>query len=80
MDRGNAERALAAALTELGLDARGLQADTELEALGMDSFDVLAVIEELRATLGVEVETEALRGLRTVGGLVEALLRAPERP
>lgn len=69
----HAEGVLRAALAEVGVDDSELLRDTPLEDLGVDSFDVLHVLAIVEDELEVSVETEVLRGLQTVGDLIDAL-------
>jgi acyl carrier protein len=64
---------LRAALGEVGVTPDELAPDRPLETLGIDSFDILEVIATVEDELGIQIDIAALRGLRTVGDLFEAV-------
>lgn len=49
--------------------------ETEIETLGFDSLSILDLIYDLQQDFGLEFEPEELVGVRTVGSLVDFLVR-----
>lgn len=73
VQRGNVERFVAACLRERLGPVVAFDADTSLEALGLQLNDVLLIGYALREELGVDVDEWALYGAETVGQLVDVI-------
>lgn len=54
----------------LGTDAAELTAETTLESLGADSLDLMDLVMSFEDEFGVEIDTEAISELTTVGSVV----------
>lgn len=55
----------------LGLEVADLTAETTFESLGADSLDLMDMVMNFEDTFGVEIDTEAIGGLKTIGSVVE---------
>lgn len=51
----------------LGVDADNLTAETSFEELGADSLDLFELVMALEEEYGVEIPTEELETLKTIG-------------
>jgi acyl carrier protein len=49
--------------------------DTPIETLGFDSLSILDLIYDLQQDFGLEFEPEELAGVRSVGNLVDFLVK-----
>lgn len=54
----------------LGVDAADLAAETTFESLGADSLDLMDMVMSFEDEFGVEIDTEAIGGLKTIGDVV----------
>ena len=54
----------------LGTDAAELTAETTFESLGADSLDLMDLVMSFEDEFGVEIDTEAISELTTVGSVV----------
>lgn len=54
----------------LGADAAGMTAETTFESLGADSLDLMDLVMSFEDEFGVEIDTEAIAGLTTIGSVV----------
>ena len=54
----------------LGTDAAELTAETTFESLGADSLDLMDLVMSFEDECGVEIDTEAISELTTVGSVV----------
>ena len=54
----------------LGVEAADLTAETTFESLGADSLDLMNMIMEFEDTFGVEIDTESLNDLTSIGKVV----------
>ena len=54
----------------LGTDAAELTAETTFESLGADSLDLMDLVMSFEDEFGVEIDTEAISDLTTVGSVV----------
>ena len=54
----------------LGTDAAELTAETTFESLGADSLDLMDLVMSFEDKFGVEIDTEAISDLTTVGSVV----------
>ena len=54
----------------LGLDAADLTAETTFESLGADSLDLMDMVMTFEDEFGVEIDTDAIGGLKTIGSVV----------
>jgi acyl carrier protein len=70
-----ADEVLSNALLEVGVQPAALARDRPLDALGLDSFDLLRVLDLVEDGLEITVETQSLRGVRTVGELIDVIAR-----
>lgn len=57
-------------LEELGVDPDGLDADTRLEELDIDSLDVVELRQMLAEETGVRMTKEEMAQIRTIGDIV----------
>ncbi len=55
----------------LGLDAADLIAETTFESLGADSLDLMDMVMTFEDEFGVEIDTDAIGGLKTIGSVVD---------
>lgn len=55
----------------LGVDAAELTAETSFKELGADSLDLMDLVMAFEDEFGVEIETDALAELTTVGSVVK---------
>lgn len=55
----------------LGLDAADLTAETTFESLGADSLDLMDMVMTFEDEFGVEIDTDAIGGLKTIGSVVD---------
>lgn len=55
----------------LGLDAADLTAETTFESLGADSLDLMDMVMTFEEEFGVEIDTDAIGGLKTIGSVVD---------
>lgn len=55
----------------LGLEAADLTAETTFESLGADSLDLMDMVMTFEDVFGVEIDTEAIGGLKTIGSVVD---------
>ncbi|MGN0203506.1 MAG: acyl carrier protein [Coprococcus sp.] len=55
----------------LGLDAAELTAETTFESLGADSLDLMDMVMTFEDEFGVEIDTDAIGGLKTIGSVVD---------
>ena len=49
--------------------------ESTLESLGLDSLDTITLMFELESKAGVSIPDEDVRGLRTVGDIIECVRR-----
>lgn len=54
----------------LGVDAADLTAETTFESLGADSLDLMEMVMSFEETFDVEINTEAVSDLTTIGSVV----------
>ncbi|MCB7302504.1 acyl carrier protein [Bariatricus massiliensis] len=54
----------------LGVDVADLAAETTFESLGADSLDLMDMVMSFEDEFGVEIDTEAIGGLKTIGDVV----------
>lgn len=54
----------------LGVDAADLTAETTFESLGADSLDLMDMVMSFEEEFGVEIETDDMQELTTVGSVV----------
>ena len=54
----------------LGVDAAELTAETTFEELGADSLDLMDMVMSFEDAFGIEIDTEAMPGLTTIGSVV----------
>lgn len=54
----------------LGVDAADLTEETTFESLGADSLDLMDMVMSFEDEFGVEIDTEAIGGLTTIGSVV----------
>jgi len=76
-------RTLAVASDRKGRDFATLTTDTELGALGIDSFTMMEILGRLEERLDTTLSDVRIAGLRTVGDVAEALaaeIRAEAAP
>lgn len=55
----------------LGLDAADLTAETTFESLGADSLDLMDMVMTFEDEFGVEIDMDAIGGLKTIGSVVD---------
>lgn len=60
-------------LKEQGAKADGLNEDSKLTDLGLDSLDVVQVMMEIESELNIEFATEELKGLSTVKDVLDLI-------
>ena len=58
-----------------GVDAEAIGLRDDIAALGIDSLSTLLLISQLESRLGVALPDYQLTGVRTVGDLVDAVVR-----
>lgn len=54
----------------LGVEAADLTAETTFESLGADSLDLMDMVMSFEDEFGVEIDTEAIGELKTIGDVV----------
>ena len=54
----------------LGVDAADLTAETTFESLGADSLDLMEMVMSFEETFDVEIDTESVSDLTTIGSVV----------
>ncbi len=54
----------------LDVNAADLTAETTFESLGADSLDLMDMVMTFEDEFGVEIDTEAIGGLKTIGSVV----------
>lgn len=54
----------------LGVDAAELTAETSFEELGADSLDLMDMVMSFEETFGVEIDTDSMQNLTTIGSVV----------
>ena len=54
----------------LGVDAAELTAETTFESLGADSLDLMEMVMSFEETFDVEIDTESVSDLTTIGSVV----------
>lgn len=54
----------------LGVDAADLTAETTFESLGADSLDLMEMVMSFEEEFEVEIDTEAVSDLTTIGSVV----------
>ena len=54
----------------LGVDAADLTAETTFESLGADSLDLMEMVMAFEEAFDVEIDTESVSDLTTVGSVV----------
>lgn len=54
----------------LGVDAADLTAETTFESLGADSLDLMDMVMSFEDAFEVEIDTESLSDLTTIGSVV----------
>lgn len=54
----------------LGVEAADLTAETTFESLGADSLDLMDMVMEFEDTFEVEIDTEVLSDLTSIGKVV----------
>lgn len=54
----------------LGVDAKDMTEETTFESLGADSLDLMDMVMSLEDEFGVEIDTEAIGDLKTIGDVV----------
>lgn len=54
----------------LGVDAADLTEETTFESLGADSLDLMDMVMSFEDEFGVEIDTEAIGDLTTIGSVV----------
>ena len=54
----------------LGVDAADLTAETTFESLGADSLDLMDMVMSFEDAFSVEIDTEVLSDLTTIGKVV----------
>lgn len=54
----------------LGVDAAELTAETTFEELGADSLDLMDMVMSFEDAFGIEIDTEAMPSLTTIGSVV----------
>lgn len=67
------ETRVADALASFGVDRDGLGRDVTLEALDVDSLDVVEVCEILREEMGVNVEARDFSEVKTYGDILDVI-------
>lgn len=55
----------------LGADAAELTAETSFEELGADSLDLMDMVMSFEDAFGVEIDTESMQDLTTIGKVVD---------
>lgn len=54
----------------LGIEAADLTAETTFEELGADSLDLMDMVMSFEDEFGVEIDTEAIGSLKSIGDVV----------
>lgn len=54
----------------LGVEAAELTAETTFESLGADSLDLMEMVMSFEETFDVEIDTESVADLTTIGSVV----------
>lgn len=54
----------------LGVNAADLTAETTFESLGADSLDLMEMVMSFEETFDVEIDTESVSDLKTIGSVV----------
>ena len=69
--RQEIEERVRGALEEFGADPDRISADAELEALDVDSLDLVELAQIMEDEYGVQLKGEEMENLKTVGQAVE---------
>ena len=64
------EKVIAIVAEGLGVEAGNLRAETTFESLGADSLDLMDMVMTFEDEFGVEIDTEAIGDLKTIGSVV----------
>lgn len=64
------EKVIAIVAEGLGADAAAMTAETTFESLGADSLDLMDLVMSFEDEFGVEIDTEAIADLTTIGSVV----------
>ena len=64
------ERVKAIVAEGLGVDAADLTEETTFDSLGADSLDLMDMVMSFEDEFGVEIDTEAIGDLTTIGSVV----------
>lgn len=62
-----------AALEEFGADPEAIALEAELEAIDIDSLDLVELAQIVEDDYGVEIKGEDVDGIRTVGQVVDLI-------
>lgn len=70
------EQVLGSVSTVTGRDIGSLSAETVIESLGLDSLDEVEILMTIEERLGVAVDQAEVNSCRTLGDLMELVVRA----
>lgn len=60
---------------KFGVEADAVSMDSGLEALDMDSLDLVELMQAIEDELGIQVPDEDLEGVETIGDAVRAVVK-----
>jgi acyl carrier protein len=69
------EQSITAAIATFGPDLADITRDATLEHLDVDSLDLVELAQIVEDDYGVELHSDDLREVRTVGDVVDAIVR-----
>jgi acyl carrier protein len=72
--RQEIEERVRGALEEFGADPDRISADAELEALDVDSLDLVELAQIMEDEYGVQLKGEDMEGIRTVGQAIDLVV------
>ena len=72
---GNVEKVIFDGLAEVGAEKDDISREAEFESLDVDSLDLVEVSQIVEEEFGVRLEGDDLKGLTTVGQVIDLVVK-----
>jgi len=77
-ETGNVEKVIFDGLKEVGAEPDDISREAEFEALDVDSLDLVELAQIVEEEFGVRLEGDDLKGLTTVGQVIDLVVKKAE--
>ncbi len=77
-ETGNVEKVIFEGLEEVGAEPDDISREAEFEALDVDSLDLVELAQIVEDEFGVRLEGDDLKGLTTVGQVIDLVVKKAE--